>query len=348
MTACWGFAASTGMEMQVRALAEALGMDVQMKEAEVKPPFVWLPNSIYAAGLRKIVIPHLLAEGSDSFLPPWPDVVISCGRRPAMVAMGLKQFLPPLRGEVRRGGDATSEMPPTPTLPLKGGGRRTKFIHIQDPHVSPKHFDVVVAMQHDAITGNNVIKTQYALHTITPEKLLAAQEKFAPIFANYPKPFISVLLGGSTNKYTFTLTAMQELITKLRAIQAATTGTLLITVSRRTGDENTRILKEIFGDNQRVHIYDGIGENPYMGMLALADSIFVTNDSVNMMSEAAATGKPLYILPLAGHAATKPARFADGLIASGVARIWTGSWDRWSYNASDEMQRVADRIRAII
>ncbi|MFO0389086.1 MAG: mitochondrial fission ELM1 family protein [Alphaproteobacteria bacterium] len=332
----WGLAASAGMEAQVRALAEALNLDVQMKEAEVKPPFVWLPNSAYAAGLSKFVIPHLLAEGSDGFSPPWPDVVISCGRRPAMVAMGLQSSLRAQRSnpELDRHGSSSLAM--------------TKFIHIQDPHVSPKHFDVVVAMQHDAITGNNVIKTQYALHSITQEKLWAAQAKFQPIFANYPKPYISVLLGGSTNKYKLTLTAMQEVITKLRAIQTTTTGTLLITVSRRTGENNTRILKEVFGDNQRVHIYDGIGENPYMGMLALADSIFVTNDSVNMMSEAAATGKPLYILPLAGHTNTKPSCFADGLINTGVAHIWTGSWDGWSYNAADEMRQLAERIRAIL
>ena len=319
MVTCWGLAASTGMEAQVRALAEALSTEVQMKDIEVKPPFVWLPNSVYAAGLSRFVIPHFLTEGSDNLSPPWPDIVISCGRRPAIVALGLKHIMP----------------------------MQTRFIHIQDPHIPSKYFDVIVAMQHDRINGQNVIKTNYALHAITQEKLWAAQQKFQPIFASYPKPYIAVMLGGSTNKYKLTLTAMQELIIKLRAIQAATTGTLLITVSGRTGDDNTRILKEVFGDNQRVHIYDGLGENPYMGMLALAESIFVTNDSVNMMSEAAATGKPLYVLPLTGHSDTKPSQFADRLINDGIARIWSGAWDKWNYSAGDEMQRIAEKIRMI-
>ncbi len=335
MATCWGFAASTGMSMQVRALAESLGMDVQIKDVQVKPPFVWLPNSLYAAGLSRLVIPHFLTEDSDAMHAPWPDVVISCGRRPAMIAMGLKHVI--LSGAK----DLDSSASPQ-------NNKKTKFIHIQDPHVSPANFDAVVAMNHDRIEGSNVIKAQYALHTITQEKLWAAQQKFQPIFASYPKPYIAVLLGGSTNKYKLTLSAMQDLISRLRLVQAKAAGTLLITISGRTGDINTRILKDVFGDNRRVHIYDGLGENPYMGMLALAESIFVTNDSVNMMSEAAATGKPLFILPFAGHANTKPARFADGLITSGVARLWTGSWDRWSYNAGDEMQRIAEKIRAII
>ncbi len=318
MAVCWGFAATTGMEAQVRALAESLEFEVQMKEAEVKPPFVWLPNSVYAAGLDRFVVPNLLAEGSDVLQAPWPDVVISCGRRPAMVALGLRR---------------------------KMGASAAKFIHIQDPHVSSKHFDAVVAMQHDAISGDNVIKTRFALHTITPEKLWAAQEKFQPIFASYPKPFVSILIGGSTNKYHFTHAAMHELITSLRVIQAKTEGTLLITVSGRTGDENTRILKDVFGDNRRVHIYDGIGQNPYMGMLALAETIFVTNDSVNMMSEVAATGKPLYILPLAGHTNTKPSRFADRLIYDGVARFFTGKIEKWNYDAGNEMKALAVQIR---
>jgi mitochondrial fission protein ELM1 len=332
----WGLAATTGMEAQVRALAAALGLDVQMKEAEVKPPFVWLPNTVYAAGLSRLVIPHLLAEGSDVLQAPWPDVVISCGRRPAMVALGLRHVILSNAKDLK---DSSAS---------PQNDKKTKFIHIQDPHISPDNFDAVVAMQHDAISGDNVIKTRYALHTITPEKLWEAQEKFKPIFASYPKPFTAVLIGGSTNKYTLTLAAMQELIAKLRAIQAKTDGTLLMTISGRTGDKNTRILKDVFGDNPRVHIYDGIGENPYMGMLALAESIFVTNDSVNMMSEAAATGKPLYILRLCGHDNTKPARFAEGLITSGVARIWAGHWDRWSYNARDEMARIEQEIRKIL
>ncbi len=63
----------------------------------------------------------------------------------------------------------------------------TQFIHIQDPQAPARHFDLVVAMEHDKITGDNVIKTHFALHSITPEKLAGAAETFAPRFADFPK-----------------------------------------------------------------------------------------------------------------------------------------------------------------
>ncbi len=85
-----------------------------------------------------------------------------------------------------------------------------------------------------------------------------------------------------------------------------------------------------------------------MGMLALAETIIVTNDSVNMMSEAHATGKPLYILPLPGHANTKPARFAETLIRSGIARPLGSKLENWNYPVEDEMARLAAEVKAAL
>ena len=86
-------------------------------------------------------------------------------------------------------------------------------------------------------------------------------------------------------------------------------------------------------------------KNPYMGMLALADYVIVTNDSVNMMSEAAATGKPVYIMSLPGHSGTKQARFADGLIHDGIARPLAGKLESWHYEVSDEMEKLAAEVK---
>ena len=96
--------------------------------------------------------------------------------------------------------------------------------------------------------------------------------------------------------------------------------TLLVTPSRRTGEVQTAMLQSAF-PMPGAYVYDGKGENPYLGLLALADTIIVTDDSVNMMTEACATGKPVYILPLPGHRDTKPARFAKGLIDQGFAHL---------------------------
>ena len=315
MVSCWGLTSGqAGMVAQVKALASALKLEVQLKKADIRKPFSYLPNAVYPP-FRHSIVPHLLAAGSDSLTAPYPDVVISCGRRAALMAMGLKTRAP-----------------------------HTRFIHIQDPQMPSRYFDLVGAMQHDAITGANVLKTRFALHAITPEILQRAKQEFEPVFAAYAAPRIAVLLGGSTNKYTLDAIAMKQLVDVLQTIQTQSKGSLLITPSRRTGEANIRTLNESFAQNRNVYIYDFSGANPYLGLLAVADAIVVTNDSVNMMSEALATGKPVYILPLSGHSNTNPARFAETLIQDGLARTFGGTWERWTYSIPDEMKSLSEEI----
>ncbi len=307
----WGLTdGSAGMAAQVKALAVALGKPVEMKKIAVRKPYVWLPNAVHAL-LRPFIFPRFLDEGSDALSEPWPELVISCGRRAGLIAAGMRAKTP--HGK-----------------PL--------YIHIQDPQMSPKHFDVVVAMAHDKVEGDNVIKTVYALHRITPEALAHARAQFTPKFAQYPGPHVAVLLGGSTNKYHFTEAAMQGVVAQLQAVLAQSEGSLLITPSRRTGEKNIALLREAFAGNARVYIYDFVEENPYMGLLACAEILIVSNDSVNMMSEAHATGKPIYLLNLPGHANTKPARFGKMLEKEGAARSLVPVLERWTYRKSHEME----------
>ena len=343
MTACWGITdGSAGMVAQVRSLALAMGLPPEMKIISLKKPWSLLPNICYDSFLQRFILSHALRRECYSLLsichpalvavtPPNggagdktngincdtrprnkcgvtenPDIIISCGRKAALVALALKKKNPQI-----------------------------KIICIQDPQMSSRHFDVVVAMQHDRIKSHNVIKTLFALHSITPEILAEAKEKFMPRFATYPQPHIAVLLGGSTNKYTLTKERMEVVITDLQEWLAGTKGSLLITPSRRTGAENIAALQQAFAGNKNVYIYDGVEENPYMGLLACADEIIVTNDSVNMMSEAFATGKPVTILEMEGHEKTKPARFAEMIKHHPPLK-------------GDEMQKLAGQVRAML
>ncbi len=282
MTTCWGITdGSAGMVAQVRSLATAMGLEVDMKVIALKKPWSFLPNIILGGVLKDFILAHMVKE-QGAIAEPYPDLVISCGRKAALVCAGLKMREPKIRA-----------------------------IHIQDPQMPPDNFDVVVAMQHDRVEGKNVIKTLFALHNISPEALAAAHDKFADIFAAYPKPHIAVLLGGSTNKYRLTAARMLDVIKQIGDVVGKTQGSLLITTSRRTGADNIVALRQAFAGNKRVYIYDGKGQNPYMGMLACADKILVTNDSVNMMSEAFSTGKPVTIIDLEGHKNTKPYNFGE-------------------------------------
>lgn len=319
----WGVTdGSAGAEAQVKALAAALKLEPMMKRVRIKTPYVWLPNSFYPASMHPLIPRLINTNASDALTLAWPEMVISCGRRGALAALGIKSM-------------------------MQEAGKKARFIHIQDPQMDAKHFDLVVAMEHDRVTGLNVIKTPFALHAVTPAMLAEAGQRFAKRFNLYPEPYAAVLIGGSTNKYKLTHARMGEVIASLRRVLDATPGSLLITSSRRTGGENLKALISAFPRTRdsRVYIYDGVGDNPYLGMLALAEHIVVTNDSVNMMSEARATGKPLYILPLPGHMDTKPARLAEKLITQGVARPLSARLEHWDYAIRDEMQSLAAEIR---
>lgn len=306
MMTCWGITdGSAGMVAQVRSLALAMGLQPEMKVIALKKPWMWLPNIFYDGFFLKLILPCALRT-PENIEQPYPEIIISCGRKAALVAAAIKKSVPGV-----------------------------KVIYIQDPQMSSKHFDVVVAMEHDKISGENVIKTRFALHRINKEILEKAREQFAPKFAAYAHPHISVLIGGSTNKYSLTKERMETLIAGLQAKFAGTKGSLLITTSRRTGAENIAALKSELAGSKNIYIYDGEGENPYIGLLACADEIMVTNDSVNMMSEAFATGKKVSIINLEGHENTKPALFAE-ILKNSQSMV------------GDEMEKLAEQIWTIL
>lgn len=311
----WGInEGAAGMEAQVRALLDALGEPYALKRCPRRAPWAWLPNVLAGNALAQ------LAPGADALAPPWPELVISCGRRSA-----------PLSAAIRC-----------------ASGGRTKAVHIQNPQMRLGAFDLVVAMEHDNLAAPNVISTRFALHSITSAKLAEAAVKGEPRFAHLPKPWNAVLLGGSTNKYTLNEARMREAMAQLSAFHARAGGSLLISSSRRTGEGNVALLKRHCEERSDVFLYDGTGDNPYLALLALAERIVVSDDSVNMMTEAAATGKPLHLLRLPGHTDTKPARFADMLIREGIARPLDAPLESWNYAVPNEAAQVAEAVRALL
>lgn len=307
----------------MRALSQLLELSCDYKNIQLKQSVGWLPSCVHTTLWQKRIVPHLLRDDSDKLDGELPKLVVSCGRRGGLAAMSLRAQHP--------------EQP-------------CQFVHIQDPQVSAAHFDLVIAMGHDKIRGENVIFSDYALHAITPEVLAQARVQFAPQFAGFEAPLISVLLGGATNKYHFGAQAMRLLILQLQAILDTQAGSLLITPSRRTGAANIAMLKQAFAGNARVYIYDenAHGQNPYMGLLAVADYIVVTNDSVNMMSEALATGKPVVMLPLIGHRNTKPARFAAQLLEQGIMREYKGALTPWDYAMPAHMAEIKHKVELLL
>jgi len=228
---------------------------------------------------------------------------------------------------------------------------------IQRPRADAKRFDAIVAPRHDysvaelcAMEKNPAAKTLPILGatgTIDAEALTARQDAARKRFTAIPAPRTAVLVGGDNRAFSLTPQFCRELAAA--ALRADPAGGILATASRRTGPEARRALADSFSGD-RCFFYDGEGdENPYLDILAAADRLLATSDSVNMLSEACAAAKPVYIaeLPLKnefGRAAKKFRRFGDELVARNLARRWEGEFAEWRPPGLNETARAATFI----
>lgn len=262
----------------------------------------------------KTLSPWLGFEQSCTFAPrlkgPWPDLLITAGRKAIPAARYIQK---------------------------KSNGK-TFTVHLQDPKCSPKNFGLIAVPHHDTLRGENVLVTDGACNRLSPDKLAQAKEEFAP-FGIMPSPRVTVLIGGNSRTHRLTETKTRALCKQLKNVNAR----LMITASRRTGEDNIKILKhELNGDD--IYFWDGKGPNPYHAMLAHADYILVTSDSVSMISDACTTGKPVYVIELDGRS-NRFDRFHNHLKTLGAIRPFDGKLEGFSYSALQDAQKVADVIK---
>src|SRR5271166_3704104 len=300
-----------GMRSQALGLAEATGFDFVEKPLDIGWPWRGLPPQLWPLSL------NIVAQEDARLSPPWPDLVVGCGRNTVIPALA-----------VRRASDG-----------------RAILAQVQDPRVRRSDFDLLVVPEHDRLRGPQVIVSRGAMHRVTPARLAAERRRF-PALGAMPRPILAVLLGGSNKAYRLTLSRLGEITDAIARILRDTGGSALVTPSRRTGDEGLKLMQDRFAGLSAA-IWDGAGDNPYFAYLALADAILVTADSVSMISEAAATGKPVHILAVDGGSA-KFARFHQLMQRAGVIRPFTGSLETWSYPIPDDTARAGAAVRALV
>ena len=302
-----------GTENQARGVAEELVGSgpgaVIVKRIAVRAPWRWLPPALWPAPLMS------LGRNGDSLEPPWPDVLISCGRRAAAPNLAVR----------------------------KRSGGATLSVHIQRPYMPSDRFDLVIAPRHDGLDGANVHVTRAAVHRVTAERLAAGRRNSAGR-ADPGRHAVTVLIGGSNRRHRLTAAIAARFGDRLAALCRRRPIDLHLTPSRRTHPAIVRILAEKLAGTG-AEIWDGSGDNPYFDWLAIADTIVVTWDSVSMTSEALATGKPVYVLPLDG-ASRRIDRFHAGLQADGYTRLFDGALERWDYEPPDDTAAAAAAIRA--
>jgi uncharacterized protein len=302
-----------GMRSQARGLAAAIGGEVVEKTIGLRAPWRWLPGHLAPGALRG------LTSDSDPVTPPWPDVLVTSGRRSAAVSIAIKRLASP----------------------------KVITVHVQNPLCRLDAFDLVIAMRHDRNDGPNVITVDTAMHHVSAARLAEAAEVWRPRLAHLPRPLTGVLLGGSNRAYRFTPERADAMIDALAAIRKITGGGLAITPSRRTDPEASARFVERFGNDPNVLLWNFEGDNPYLGILALSDRLVVTNETVSMISEALATPHPVEIFPLEG-SGRRHAAFVDALIGQGLAAVFDGTIRlAQSRTPIDATPEIAARVRAL-
>ena len=296
---------------QTLGLAEALVPLPTVKRIALKAPWRQLSPFLGWADGRA------LAPESAPIAPPWPDLIVTSGRSALAVAFGVKHA-------------------------SKG---RTLLVNVQDPGYFRGRFDLIIVPEHDRLSGPNIMATAGALGRITPARLADAAGRFAPVLSGLPRPRAAVLIGGANAVFHTPPATVQRIARDLAGLAAQGVG-LMVTFSRRTGPEMGAAVRAALSDTA-AHIWGGTGENPYFAYLALADHVLATEDSASMVSEAAATGKPIAILKLDGGSA-KFARFHAAMAARGATRPFSGRLEAWDYAPLDETARSAARVRALL
>jgi mitochondrial fission protein ELM1 len=242
--------------------------------------------------------------------------------------------------------------PPLPELLIGAGGkaaavvaalhRRVRGVIVQHPRMNPRRFDLIVAARHDGITGPNVIVTRTALHRATPSRLAAAAAAWGPRLAHLPRPLVAVLIGGTNGRYRLDAAVAGALAAQLAGMMRADKVGLALTPSRRTDPAAMHALTAALAPLGAM-LWDGQGENPYFGLLALADAIVVTADSVSMVSEACATTAPVLVATLPGKSRRQGA-FLRGLIDDGRVRPYQGRFAPWPVAPLDDTAAAAQEM----
>ena len=255
---------AAGNRRQAWALAHAMGGPVRELVLAPRPPWSWFAPRVLPGGRLAL---DLAARGALS--PPWPDLAVGCGRQAALATRLIARL----------------------------AERRTRTVQILDPRIAPRHWDAVVAPRHDGLAGANVLAPLGSLHPIDDDWLQDARSAWT-VFSRMPSPRIGVLLGGSRPGVSLDARWLAALVGTLRRL-LADGGSAMIMASRRTPDGLPDACADaLAGYPQLLWRGSQDGANPYPGVLAWADRLLASPESVNMLSEAAATGAPVHTVAL--------------------------------------------------
>jgi hypothetical protein len=254
-----------GDNAQVYPIEQALGWTCEHKYLQMREPYVFGKPRVEAS------LHHIDPELSDPLEPPWPDLIITVGRRPSMAAMWIRE---------------------------QAGGR-TRIVLIGKPSTRLETFDLIIPSGENQLPPlDNVLPIDLPLMQVDEAAVSAAAESWAPRLADLPRPLIAFLVGGPTGPFVFDAKAVNRLVAAVAKV-AADGGTPYVTTSRRTPPSVVDALNARLPAAGRLFAWSAkASENPYHALLGLADGFVVTGDSISMIVEVSRLGKALQIFEL--------------------------------------------------
>ena len=243
-------------------------------------------------------------------------IIISCGRKSVIPSIALKKRL----------------------------GNEIFNIHIQDPKVSFEHFDLIVSPEHDRLRGENIINTTGAIHYLT-KKEINDNSKYLGIEKDKRKELVAFIIGGPNKYYNYSEKQIHELFNKVKTLFTPDKFKIIVIPSYRTPENILKIAFNTFSINH--HVVKNIDKKAYLSALAISNYIVVTCDSTSMISEAAMTGKPVYIAMMKSFKPTgRFKKFYSQLKDLGITRELEDRVESWSYNSLNEVNRIAPIVKA--
>ena len=295
-----------GMISQVEGLAKALDIDFTHHTVELNNFWKLIPPKLTPISQRV----YKKINQTDF------DLIISCGRKSVIPSIHLK----------------------------KNSKKKILNIHIQDPKVNFSHFDFIVAPEHDFIRGQNVINTKGAIHYLTEGEIIKNKDYLSSFIKKDQRKICSLILGGPTKYYEYSSENLKNIFSNLNNFLKKNDFQLIVIPSMRTPKNSINFAKDYFGKNHTI--IDNVDKKAYLSALSMSEIIIVTCDSSSMISEAALTGKPIYvanILPKKNDRRFQ--KFRNLFRELNIIRNLGEEEQNWNYQKLDETNRVAKIIK---
>jgi uncharacterized protein len=243
------------------------------------------------------------------------NIIISCGRKSVIPSIALK----------------------------KKFGKDILNIHIQDPKVRLSNFDFIIAPEHDGLSGENVLISKGAIHYLTNEEL-DSNENYLKSRINNQKKIVTLIIGGPTKHYDYSNTTIDNIFLKIKQNFLEKNYQLIVVPSMRTPQHIIDKAKNYFNEDQVV--IPNVDKKAYLCSLKKADHIIVTCDSTSMISEAAITGKPIYVAQMPAIKNNERFKsFFNLFVSLNIIKELGTQVENWTYTKLNETKKIADQIR---